>query len=559
MRLSFLLLFLLLPALSASINVPAVSASGSGILAVLNCEVMDGSGRILVSTEPLIGIDTQQSEKTAVQAVSEILGTDFSSKDVVFTFESNGTGSVDGESAGAAMALCLISEISGRKTNPGVSITGTINLDGTIGEIGGIIPKVTAASVVSSVVLVPAGQATINTYIREYYSPKQGIYVEEMKPVKINVSRFALENLGVNVIEVGSISEAEQWIFSGAQLAREAPSFTLPEFPQELPRMKEIAEYEVGRAEDAVEDSNSTEGRSLLERTLSIPETYYYSRSNYAFLAYLASNPGYEDVYATALEMKKQIVSMETGDPHWRAESELRLSWALLSEDLSPATKEWLTLSARMLSLENFSSTAIDLEWVKDKADKMIITAKSEIGTLEESSDAEKSLVFAIRSFNEGMYLASIYNSLDAIAWARASAVSPHRLSELLRNSTEMADEFSEAYRRHAFYLAGEGEYVASAYSLFRAELRQDAFTESPSIIPKFRFPSVDWKMGLIFVLLYFVLRNRKTRKQTELGDNETMLLSESKAEAVRFLQEKLKKGEISDKTYYRLLRELGG
>jgi len=46
--------------------VPAVNSNNQGLMATLDCEITEGSGRTLVATEPLIGVDTQQSEKGAM-------------------------------------------------------------------------------------------------------------------------------------------------------------------------------------------------------------------------------------------------------------------------------------------------------------------------------------------------------------------------------------------------------------------------------------------------------------------------------------------------------------
>ncbi|MBR9680884.1 MAG: hypothetical protein GOU98_03615 [Candidatus Altiarchaeota archaeon] len=566
MRKALLVLFLLVGVLGASIPVPAVTNDGGGLTANLVCEVSEGKGRILVATEPLVGLDTQQSEKRAVEFVKNTLGVDLSDKDIVFIFETNLTKSIDGGSAGAAMALCLLSELTNRELNPQVSITGTIEEDGSIGFVGGILSKARAVSETSSVFLVPKGQIISSTYSKKYYSPRPGIYIDEIYPVKINVSEYALENLGIQVVEVSDIADAEKWFFSGDVYAKKTFSLELPILPANLPRIKELAEYEIERAEKAISNINLTTSQELLDLAISVPEGYYYTQANYAFLSYVTSTPTYEDVELIAEELNKQFTKIETSDPNWRGEAELRLSWALFNNQLTSAKKEWLMLSAKMLSLENFTGEVIENSWVKDLANERILQAKEEVERAKASgatiTEAESSLNFAVRSFDSEMYFASLYNAIDSIAWSRASEASTAKIYEDLINYTdqELEDEFSESYRRHALYLGSKGETRGAAYSLYRALLREDVFEEGTFILPSFKLPtlSFDWLIIVLLAYLLFTKRGKK-KQETKLNQSEMLILSESKSGAAKILQNKLRDGEIDEKTYHKLLREIGG
>ena len=561
MRHLVVLLLLLVAAYPTTMTVPAVGADGTGVAPLLTCEVNPGKGRILVATEPLIGLDTQHSENMAVTLVSEKLGVDLSDKDIIFIFEAGMTKSIDGASAGAAMALCLISELTGKEPNPQVSITGTITSEGEIGPVGGILAKARAVADTTSIFLIPYGQIIASTYVKSYYSPRPGIYIEEIQPARVNVTEYALENLGLNIVEVASLDEAESWVFSGENFTKELPVFELPEFTTNLTRMSMVAEYELSRAEDAVGDTNSSQAQELLNKAINVPSTYPYTQANYAFLAYITARPDYEDIDTLANEMRKQFQKIETSEPDWRAEAELRISWALFNEEFSSARKEWLMLGARMLSQENFTGNVIDPQWVGDLADKKILLAKEELERAKNSgadvSEADNSLNFAIKSLENEMYFASLYNALDSIAWSRAAETSSYRFLELLDNSTAFENEFSESYRRHAMYLASEGEFRAGAYSLFRAELRDDIFEKSWFSLPSLRWPTIDWKWGAIFVLAYFAFKGKGKPKKEKLSQPEMMHILEAKSKAVKELQTKLKSGEIEDKTYNKLVREL--
>jgi predicted S18 family serine protease len=68
-------------------------------------------------------------------------------------------GRIDGPSAGALMTVGLLSMIRGDKIKPGITMTGTINPDGTVGPVGGIPYKVDGAKQAKAkTMLIPLGQ-----------------------------------------------------------------------------------------------------------------------------------------------------------------------------------------------------------------------------------------------------------------------------------------------------------------------------------------------------------------------------------------------------------------
>ena len=101
-------------AANASMRVPAVVTDGGGVLILITVDVRNGTGNIYTSTNPLIGIDTQQSERKAVENAMAVLGKNESDYDVFLTMDVGETRQVDGPSAGAAMTLLTISALEGR-------------------------------------------------------------------------------------------------------------------------------------------------------------------------------------------------------------------------------------------------------------------------------------------------------------------------------------------------------------------------------------------------------------------------------------------------------------
>lgn len=182
-----------------------------GIVMKITVEIRDGSGLVLVNTAIPTGVDFQTSAKTAVMVAQKITNVDLSKKDVIFSISSENNQelqAVDGGSAGGAMTVLLSSEILGKPLNDKVLMTGTIQDDGTIGEIGGAAEKADAAGKYGAkIFLVPQGQATVE--IQSCTEKSEGVFTyrsctAEEKPL----SPITEKQYGMKVIEVSNIEQA---------------------------------------------------------------------------------------------------------------------------------------------------------------------------------------------------------------------------------------------------------------------------------------------------------------------------------------------------------------
>jgi uncharacterized protein len=91
----------------------------------------------------------------AVITASLLLGKDPSK----YEFSFDVAGRIDGPSAGALMTAAVLAGYLGHEVNQEVTMTGTINPDGTVGPVGGIPHKIAgAAEAGKTLVLVPSGQ-----------------------------------------------------------------------------------------------------------------------------------------------------------------------------------------------------------------------------------------------------------------------------------------------------------------------------------------------------------------------------------------------------------------
>ncbi|MEM4461137.1 MAG: S16 family serine protease [Nanopusillaceae archaeon] len=194
---------------STTILIPAVDSSGEGIVTNLTVYLIPGSGRTLVDINQLLfWIDTQQSIQTAKHVAEKIVGLDLRNFDIVYSIENINASIVGGPSAGAALTIATIAAIQGKEIKKDVSITGTINPDGTIGPVGGIIPKANALKNAGiKIFLVPAGQGTQVNYVPYEECEKVGRFtfcrITYRKEV-VNVGK----SVGIEIVEVNNIKEA---------------------------------------------------------------------------------------------------------------------------------------------------------------------------------------------------------------------------------------------------------------------------------------------------------------------------------------------------------------
>lgn len=182
-----------------------------GTVMKITVNIRDGAGLVLVNTAIPTGVDFQTSARTAVVVAQNITNVDLSKKDVIFSISSENNQelqAVDGGSAGGAMTVLLASEILGKPINDKVLMTGTIEEDGTIGQIGGVAEKADAAGKYGArTFLVPEGQAIVQ--VQSCDEKREGVFIyksctAEDKPL----SPITEKQYGMKVIEVNNIEQA---------------------------------------------------------------------------------------------------------------------------------------------------------------------------------------------------------------------------------------------------------------------------------------------------------------------------------------------------------------
>jgi uncharacterized protein len=177
----------------------------------LTVEAIPGDGKVLTNIEKLLfWVDTQFSIQTSKDVAKNITNVDTDAYDLIYNIKTDAT-LVGGPSAGAALTIATIAALENKTLKNDIIITGTVDSDGSIGQVGGVLEKAQAASDVGiKVFLVPPGQGE-QVYLKpnETCIRRSGfIFCETTyEQVTINIG----EDVGISVIEVENISEALEY------------------------------------------------------------------------------------------------------------------------------------------------------------------------------------------------------------------------------------------------------------------------------------------------------------------------------------------------------------
>lgn len=198
---------------SATIYLPAIDNDGKGVAMPLTVQRRTGYGETLIDINNLVfWFDTQQSIRTAKRVAQNLTGESMDRINLVYMISANAS-IVEGPSAGAALAIATIAALEGKPLKPDVMITGIINPDGTIGQVGGILEKASAAKQIgASLFLVPEGQG-METVLTPVESCTEQDFFTYCTTKYTRTTVDISEKAGLPVKEVSSIEEAEKYFF----------------------------------------------------------------------------------------------------------------------------------------------------------------------------------------------------------------------------------------------------------------------------------------------------------------------------------------------------------
>ncbi len=283
---------------SGQIKIFAVTEDEKGMAADLFLYSIPGDGEVaFITSNSLVGKDTQTTGNIALKIAQKKTGVAINQNNFIFDIKANAS-EVDGPSAGAAMTLLAYSLLSEKKIQSDIGITGTINSDGSVGMVGGVYAKAQAASEIGiKLLMIPKGEAS-------------QVIKETGKVVSINLLEYGPDNLGMKIVEVGTIDEVLKFAYSSIDSIKVdttvTSSYFVPEAIQYKPAlepMKQLSKNYIERAKSAISDAKKElEVTTLDDATRStfyskiggaerdielaqiyLDQNYLYSAANYAF------------------------------------------------------------------------------------------------------------------------------------------------------------------------------------------------------------------------------------------------------------------------------------
>jgi uncharacterized protein len=363
-RLLFLILFLLIliPLVYAEQNMKLLaveeSALGSkGTIADLNLKTVKGKGEVYTATFPLTEMDTQISTRIAKDIACEYVGVKCNDMDFLYTIKSDSS-IVGGPSGGAALAVLTVAELKNKKIDEKVSITGTINSGGLIGPVGGIEPKIKAASFAGlDTVLIPKGTRYLET-------------VNESNET-ITTDLVELGNdFNVTVAEVSTIGEAYSY-FVHTKYVEEEIEFEVNDYYKNT--MQELAKQLCERTEELKvegDDNLTKEAENFTQKAeKSFEQGKFYSSASYCFGANIKYQQSRFEQLGNA-EAKQDIEKLYSRIKNFKTKdydsiTDLQI-YMVVKERLYEAER-WLDLANESMESDDFQKAKRHLAFANER------------------------------------------------------------------------------------------------------------------------------------------------------------------------------------------------
>lgn len=190
--------------------------TGKGVVGHVTAEIRPGKGRVLINTNPFVEPDTQQSAEMAVKIAQLVTNNSLKDRDVIFSFSAESQ-LVGGPSAGAAMAIATIAALEKKTLRADVALTGTIEADGRIGFVEGVIEKAEAAAQDGvKTFLVPKGLEQLAYYEPHVQREQHGLFIIERVHYvakKLDLNNYTTTQFGMRTEAVATIYDALKYFF----------------------------------------------------------------------------------------------------------------------------------------------------------------------------------------------------------------------------------------------------------------------------------------------------------------------------------------------------------
>jgi predicted S18 family serine protease len=199
-----------------SVPIVAVSSDESqGYVGMILLQLIPGNSDVLIDTNPFLEPDLQYSANTAIAVAKLVSENNATNRDFLLIYRINAT-VIGGGSAGAVTTIAAIAALENKDIMPGVAMTGTIDTNGNIGQVGDVLQKAKAiADSGFTTFLVPAGQSKVTYYETvEINTTSEGIVMHNRRyvPRVLDLKETASEEWNLTVIEVSNIYDAMKYM-----------------------------------------------------------------------------------------------------------------------------------------------------------------------------------------------------------------------------------------------------------------------------------------------------------------------------------------------------------
>jgi uncharacterized protein len=417
---------------NVTVYAPAVAQSDDGYIGIISTITVtiqsNGSGRVFVDTLPLTQIDMQGSARLSVKVASALVKNDQQSNvdpdkyDYFFVVRTSSP-IIGGPSAGGIMTAAVIGLLQNWDMDNTTVMTGMINPDGSIGQIGGILQKVdAAASIGAKRFLLPKGQMTYNEVVTKTLR-ENGWLQTVTEVIERNVSKYAMENYGIEAVEVEDINDAMLY-YTGYE-------FSFTEFNESITNedyynsMQPLATSLLGKAQQSYDNASTLFDNTTIPNRW--PDYFKNQISNFLTSAHerlIDSQNWYEEnVYYTSTSksfqslINSQFVSYAC--EYFETDNKNEFVSTLLNE-----AKQYHILK---------SNNSINAEITG------MISLQCVGAAQKRASDAGQYLLDAQTSFNQGDYLGALYQI--SFALQRSESVDWWLgISEFFTETGEIAD-----------------------------------------------------------------------------------------------------------------------
>lgn len=515
---ALLLLSQLAPVNAVSfLNAPAVAPNGTGILTKMEGSAIPCSSKcvngVFVDIQPFISEDTQNSAKIATMVAANLAGVNADDYAVLFKVNTN-VQAIDGPSGGMAFTLLAYSEFTGKKIREDLSVTGTIQEDGSVGKIGGVIQKIQAAS---------------GNGIKLFLLPK-GQSLEE----GIDLVSFARDKYKMQVIEVPTMSEAVKYAFTDSgTVIPNAPTTALTPLRVDkiedklLAASKPLISITSSEIQKGMNELNSSPlsnnpdasriitsmNNNLQNSKYLLDNGYYYSSANNAFITrinietLLSAGMKAGELNGKVIEMDKETTLMtftklNSQNLEWLSAAKLRYYWASnkiqdlksklavindANANVAPdLITEYFTASSWLSAASKLNDIALTLNGndvnelsARKAALEEIQAAESSIKKLNASglqADSESNWELSVSQdeFSQGEYATSALNAAFAKAYADSILETNGKKGLAISGLLEPTAPFY-AGESHSSSAWGQAYFVHSLYSIQQANYSGDA------------------------------------------------------------------------------------